>query len=194
MSARDDFATRDIAYVAVFAGLIVALTLIPAISLGVGPVPITLQTLAVSLAGAILGWRRGALAVLTYIALIAIGLPVAAHYKSGPGVITGPTGGYLIGFVLMAAAIGFLAERILRRPYGAMTVPAMIGACLAGLPLAYAVGVPWLKVSTGMEWATALKAGLAYFLPGDIIKAVLAGVVAAGVARALPDLAGLRRR
>jgi hypothetical protein len=102
-----DHRARDMAQVAVFAALIAALTLVPGVPLIGSSVPFTLQTLGVTLAGAVLGPRKGALAVLVYLAMIAVGLPVASGYKGGLGVLTGPTGGYLVGFVLAAAVVGF---------------------------------------------------------------------------------------
>ena len=114
-----DHRARDMAQVAVFAALIAALTLVPGVPLIGSSVPFTLQTLGVTLAGAVLGPRKGALAVLVYLAMIAVGLPVASGYKGGLGVLTGPTGGYLVGFVLAAAVVGFLSRLVLRRAQGA---------------------------------------------------------------------------
>lgn len=185
---RGDSAVREIAYVAVFAALIVALTLFPAIEIGISPVPITLQTFAVALAAMLLGARRGALTVLTYLALIAIGLPVAAGYVGGLGVLAGPTGGFLVGFVPQALVVGAVATWATRR---SVSAPRLMLAGLAGMPVVYALGTLWLMVVTGMGPGAALAAAVAPFLIGDVLKNALAAVVAAGALRALPDL---RRR
>lgn len=185
---RSDSAVREIAYVAVFAALIVALTLFPAIEIGISPVPITLQTFAVALAAMLLGARRGALTVLTYLALIAIGLPVAAGYVGGFGVFAGPTGGFLVGFVPQALVVGAVATWATRR---SVSVPRLLLAGLAGMPVVYAIGTVWLMVVTGMGPGAALTAAVIPFLIGDVLKNVLAAMVAAGALRALPDL---RRR
>lgn len=134
-----DHRARDMAQVAVFAALIAALTLVPGVPLIGSSVPFTLQTLGVTLAGAVLGPRKGALAVLVYLAMIAVGLPVASGYKGGLGVLTGPTGGYLVGFVLAAAVVGFLSRLVLRRAQGAKATGGLLLACLAGIPVVYAV-------------------------------------------------------
>jgi len=142
----------------------------------------------VSLAGAVLGPRKGALAVLVYLAMIAVGLPVASGYKGGLGVLTGPTGGYLVGFVLAAAVVGFLSRLVLRRAQGAKATGGLLLACLAGIPVVYAVGVPWLAAFAGMPFSRALQVGALVFLIGDVIKAAIAAVVTSAVARALPQL------
>ena len=132
---RGDSAVREIAYVAVFAALIVALTLFPAIEIGISPVPITLQTFAVALAAMLLGARRGALTVLTYLALIAIGLPVAAGYVGGLGVLAGPTGGFLVGFVPQALVVGAVATWATRRSVSAPRPPSFRRAVAPAPPL-----------------------------------------------------------
>lgn len=183
-----DHRARDIAQVAVFAALIAALTLVPGMYLFGSTVPFTLQTLGVTLAGAVLGPRKGALAVLGYLAMIAVGLPVASGYKGGLGIIAGPTGGYLVGFVLAAFVVGLLARLALRRGASVKASTGLFLACLAGIPMVYAVGVPWLAASTGMGFGKALQLGAVVFLVGDVVKAAIAAVVTSAVARALPQL------
>jgi biotin transport system substrate-specific component len=134
------------------------------------PVPVTGQTLAVVIAAASLGARRGAASQVLYL-LLGLALPVYADGASGFGVIWGATGGYLIGFVLAAAAIGWAAERGAdRRALSA------IATFAAGQLIVFGIGVPWLKVATGMDWSTALHDGFAIFIVGGLIKAVLAGL------------------
>lgn len=127
------------------------------------PVPMTLQTLAVLAVGAGLGARLGAASVLLYLAEGAVGLPVFHNGTSGPVVLLGPTGGYLLGFVLAAALVGWFAER------GADHKPArMFAAALLGGAILYVPGLAWLAAFTGAE--TALAVGLVPFLLGDLIK------------------------
>ena len=131
---------RDLAQIAVFAALIAALTLPGAIPIGIG-VPITLQTLGVMLAGAILGARKGALAVTVYVALGLAGLPILSGGTGGLGVLVGPTGGYLLGFILGAFVIGWLAERLTPRlKFWTLLIATSVGGILA----VYLVGIPWL--------------------------------------------------
>jgi biotin transport system substrate-specific component len=135
------------------------------------PVPITGQTLAVVVAGAALGARRGGLSQLLYIAL-GLFLPVYADGAQGADVIWGATGGYLVGFVLAATVVGALAER------GADRRPAMaFAAFCAGQLIIFGIGVPWLKISTGMDGSTAIHDGFSIFVVGGLIKAAAAGLL-----------------
>jgi biotin transport system substrate-specific component len=136
------------------------------------PVPYTLQNLGVLVVGGALGLRRGSLAALLYLALGVIGLPFFAEGKGGLTVITGATGGYLVGFVLAAGAVGRLAELGWDRRLGGA-----IGATLIGTGLIYAVGVPWLAVSTGMSASHAIATGLEPFVVVDTAKLLAAAAV-----------------
>ncbi|MEV1130203.1 biotin transporter BioY [Agromyces sp. NPDC049794] len=175
---------RDLAQIAVFAALIAALTLPGAIPIGIG-VPITLQTLGVMLAGAVLGARKGALAVTVYVGLGLAGLPILSGGTGGLGVLVGPTGGYLLGFILGALVIGWLAERLTPRlRFWTLLIATIAGGILA----VYLVGIPWLAAATGMPIGAAIAAGSLPFLIGDVVKAIVAALVAAGVHRAWPGL------
>jgi biotin transport system substrate-specific component len=190
-AARNPVAT-DVALVATFAALIAASTVWPGWELA-GGVPITLQTFAVLLAGAVLGARRGALAVLLYLAVGAAGAPVFAERKAGIGVLFGATGGYLLAFVLAALVIGWLVERIRERGL-TLTTTAIVGACtVATFVVVYPIGATWLKLRLGLSAADALKFGVLPFLLGDILKCFAAAVVAAAVHRAFPALLPKRK-
>ncbi len=131
------------------------------------PVPITLQTLAVLFTGAVLGSRRGALALLLYLAEGAVGLPVFAG-GAGLAYMLGPTGGYLISYPIAAGVVGLLAERGWdRRPL--WTALAMV----LGNLVIYALGVTWLAVLLG-DPGTAMVQGMLVFIVGDLIKVALA--------------------
>lgn len=175
---------RDLAQIAVFAALIAGLTLPGAIPVGVG-VPITLQTLGVMLAGALLGARKGALAVLVYVVLGLAGLPILAGGTGGLGVLAGPTGGFLLGFIPGAFAIGWLAARI---PPRLRFWPLLAAVAFGGVFVVYLVGLPWLAVVTGLPFGQAFVVGALPFLPGDLVKVVIAAAVAAAVHRAWPGL------
>src|SRR5690606_21274332 len=181
--------TRAVVPIALFAALIVVLSLMPPIPLPAIPVPVTLQTLGTMLAGAMLGPLRGGLACLLYLVLAAIGLPVLPGGRGGLGVFFGPTGGFLVGMALGAVATGWLARRAAARvQHGGLAVAAYAAACVVGgILLVYAVGVPWLAAVTQMEPGKAALA-VAAFLPGDLVKAVVAGWVAWRVERVWPLL------
>ena len=139
----------------------------------IGPVPITGQTFAVLLAGALLGSRRGALSQLTYLALGTMGAPIFAGWHGGPAVLMGPTGGYLIGFVAAAFVIGLLAERGWDRRIWSMAI-----AMLFGNVVIYAFGLSWLAcwLSHFAPESSAFTVGLYPFIPGDMLKIALAAV------------------
>jgi biotin transport system substrate-specific component len=133
------------------------------------PVPITGQTLAVILVGSTLGALRGALSMVLYLALGAVGLPWFSDASSGWGVVAGPTGGYIVGFIAAAAVTGWLAQRSWdRRVVGAFV------SMSAGTLVTFAVGLPWLAASLGLTFEQTLAGGLYPFLIGGVIKAMLA--------------------
>lgn len=177
---------RDTAQIAVFAGLIAALTVPGQLMLGPTGIPITLQTLGVLLAGAILGPRKGPLAVALYLLVGLVGVPVFAGGSAGPAVFVGPTGGFLVGFILMAWVAGVVSARVLPRyPFWL----ALGGNLLAGASV-YLLGLPWFAYVAG---APALVF-LAPFVPGDLLKVVVATLVAKSVHRAWPGIFDIRRR
>lgn len=171
--------STDLALVASFAALIAVLGIVPPVAVGL-PVPVTLQTMGVMLAGLVLGARRGALAVVVFLVLVAVGLPLLSGGRGGLGVFAGPSAGYLAGFVLGAWVTGWLRERLeARLP---LAVACLAAAVVGGIGAVYVLGVPVLLWRTGADPLAALV-----FVPGDLLKAVLATLVAVGVRRALPD-------
>lgn len=130
------------------------------------PVPMTMQTYAVLVIGMLFGWRVGVVSILVYLALAAIGVPVLAGGGSGVARLVGPTAGYLGGFLVAAALVGWLAKRGW----------AGIGRTLAAMALGHAVilglGVAWLAGRIG--WSDAVTAGLIPFIPGALLKSLLA--------------------
>lgn len=183
----EDSLERNIALVAVFAALIGALALLPGFTLPFG-VPITLQALGVMLCGTVLGARKGALAVLLYLVLIAVGVPIAANGGAGLGVFARPSVGYLAGFVVGAFVIGLVADRF-ARPMDFW--PSLAGALIGGVVVVHALGVVGLMLRADMTLGAAIAAD-ATFIPVDIFKAVVAAAITQGLARARPSLASLR--
>ncbi|NIL74338.1 biotin transporter BioY [Rhodococcus sp. B10] len=175
---------RDMAQIAVFAALLAALGLPGAITVGFSGVPITLQTLGVILAGAILGARKGTLAVVVFIALTLIGLPLLSGGRTGLTALAGPSAGYLIGWIPAAFVIGLLTARIL--PKYPVVLGLLINA-LGGILVIYVFGTFGLLLRTDIGVWGAISANFA-FLPGDALKVVIATVVAKSVHRAYPGL------
>lgn len=136
------------------------------------PVPFTGQTFGVLVVGGALGFRRGLAALLLYVAIGALGVPVYAQDKAGFDIIWGVTGGYLIGFVVAAAVVGRLAELGWDRRIGGS-----LAAMAIGTAIIYAIGVPWLKAVSGLSWPDAVGGGMTKFLVWDAAKlAVAAGI------------------
>lgn len=153
--------------------LFAALTAQIAVPLPFSPVPVTGQTLGVLLVGALLGSRHGALSLLTYLGEGALGLPVFAGGTGGLARLAGPTGGYLMGFVAAAFLAGWLCQRGWDR-----RLPTAAMAMLLGNAIIYLFGLPWLAHFVGPDKVLAL--GLLPFIPGDLLKLVLATLALPG--------------
>ena len=159
---------RDLLLMTIAALLIAAFAQLR-IPLPFTPVPLTGQTFAVLLVGAALGSKRGAASLALYTFLGALGLPFFAGGASGLAYMSGPTLGYLVGFVAAAYVVGLLAERGLERSMRTSLVPFVVGTLVI-----YLFGAGWLAVLFGAEQAFAL--GVLPFLVGDVIKLVLAAI------------------
>lgn len=168
---------RD-AVVVVTGALLVALLAQIQVPLPFTPVPLSGQTLGVSLVGASLGSRRGALSLVLYLLLGALGAPFYAGGESGLAALLGPTVGYLVGFVLAAAAIGALAERQAdRRPVTTFF------SMLACSTIIFGFGVAGLMLTLDMSLSEAFAKGVLPFLPGDLFKSALAAGLLPGAWR-----------
>ena len=157
------FSVRSLVFTALFAALICVAA---PYSVQVGPIPITLATFAIYLAGAILGGKRGMIAVAVYIMLGAVGLPVFSNFQGGFGVLFGPTGGYIIGYIPLVLITGVFAEMNTKINRAVITV---IGMVLATAAL-YAFGTVWFMIVSGKDLITALSLCALPFIPGDAIK------------------------
>ena len=169
--------------IALFAALMAAGAFI---RIPVGPVPVTLTSFFMLLAGLLLGPAAGATSVAVYLLIGTIGLPAFAG-GSGPAVFAGPTGGFLIGYLAAVFVCGLISagtEQISAGRFPLRDILAVIAASL----LLYAAGVPWLKWRLGLEWSSALSAGMLPFLPGDLIKAAAAVLIRQLLARRASEL------
>ncbi|HJV45132.1 MAG TPA: biotin transporter BioY [Bacillota bacterium] len=165
----------------ILSAMFAALTAICAqVSINLTPtVPMTFQTFAIGLTPILLGSRYGMLSVILYLFLGAIGLPVFANMKGGLQVLVGPTGGYLIGFVVAAYIIGKVSEM------GQVHLVKVIGANLVGLVIIYVIGTGFLKLVTHMDWPKAIAVGVLPFLITDMIKLVIASILGVTVRKRL---------
>lgn len=181
--------TRDLAYIALFAAIIGVLGLLPGIE--IGPVPITAQTLGVMLAGSVLGARRGFLAVLLFLLIVAIGLPLLSGGRGGLAPFAGPTAGYLFSWPIAALVIGFLTERFWARYNIAVGVLVNV---VGGMVVIYLIGVPVLAAIADLSLGEAVVSGALPFLIGDAVKAVVAAAIAVQVRRSYPVIDRPQRR
>ena len=155
----------------VYASLFTALVIIGgylSFPIPLSPVPIVLSDFFVLLAGLFLGASWGLASIGLFIFLGALGLPVFAGGKAGSAILFGPTGGFLFSFLACAFVIGLISGK------GKPSMIKDLGALIAGNGLIYAIGVPWLKVVLNLTWGKALAAGLFPFIPGAIIKIIVA--------------------
>lgn len=171
----------DLARVAVFAASVAVLGLPGSFTL-FGAVPITAQTLGVMLAGAILGPWLGALSMTVLLALVAVGLPLLAGGRGGIGVFVGPSAGYALGWIVGALVIGLIVHAGGRKPVLWRTA---LGVVIGGILAVYAAGIPVQSLVTRLPLAETALTSLV-FVPGDVVKAVLATAITMTLVRAYP--------
>lgn len=138
-------------------------------------VPITGQTLALGLAATILGSRYGTLSVLLYLLIGVIGVPVFAQLSAGLGIVFGPTGGFLFGFIPASFVIGYYMEKT------SFTIKNAIIANVIGMFIALFFGTAWLKFFADLSWTAAFASGFAPFVIVGLIKAFLAASIGIAV-------------
>jgi biotin transport system substrate-specific component len=159
---------KKIVYISLFAALIAAGAVI---TIPLGPVPMSLQTLFVFLAALFLGPKLGTLSVFIYLLAGAVGLPVFSGGSGGMGRFLGPTGGYLIGFLLAAFLVGFISSlNIFKKKKEKFQIYLDIIAMIIGTAAVYVLGVFWLKIATGMTLQKAFYIGALPFFIGDALK------------------------
>ena len=169
---------RDLAHIAVFAALTAGLGLLGSFTVA-GVVPITLQTLGVMLAGAVLGPWRGSAAMALLILGVALGLPLLAGGRGGLGVFVTPTAGYLVAWLVAPLIIGLIVGK---RPVWWRVA---LGSVVGGIFVVYLFGIPIQAWFTQLTIGETILTSLV-FLPGDILKVVVATLVTMGLYRAYP--------
>jgi len=163
---------KEITFVALFAALMGALGLVPPITLSFSPVPITLQTLGVLIAGGVLGARLGAMSQIIFLLLVATGMPLLSGGRGGISVFVGPSVGYLIAWPITAYCIGYLLNR-----FKTLKLQHVLLINLTvGILLIYLIGIPIQAFMMNISVLQAVKISLVY-IPGDVLKAILASVL-----------------
>lgn len=157
----------DLAYVGLSAALIAVCAWI-AIPLTVS---ITLQTMAICLVAGLFGWKRGTLSVIIYILLGMIGLPVFTGFKSGLAVITGPTGGYVLGFIFTSIIVGIATEKMGKKIWQCILFMAI------GVLVCYLFGTIWFTIAYKVTFISALSTCVFPFLLPDAVKIIVASIL-----------------
>ncbi|MYL35125.1 biotin transporter BioY [Pontibacillus yanchengensis] len=173
---------RTMIYASLFAAIVGALGLLPPLITPFTPVPITAQTLGVMLAGSLLGAKKGGLSLLVFVLLVMVGAPLLSGGRGGLGVLFGVSGGYILSWPIGAFVIGYLVERFWSRMnIGLFILANLIG----GVIVVYAMGVTYLSIITDTTWGQAAWSALIY-IPGDLVKVVVASVIARQMMRVYP--------
>ena len=174
---------RNITHIALFAALIAVLGLVPKIDL-ISGVPITAQSLGVMLCGAVLGARKGALAVLLFLVLVFLGLPLLSGGRGGIGVLAGPTAGFVVGFPVAAFVTGLVVEKWRSAP---VVLAAFVGAVLGGVVVLYGFGLVGMALKLGKTLPeTAML--LTPFVAGDLLKTAIAALITKGLSQVRPGV------
>jgi biotin transport system substrate-specific component len=160
--------TRQLTLIAVMTAV---MCILGPLSLPIGIVPISLTNLAIYLAIYTLGTKRGTLSYIVYLFIGVVGLPVFSGFSGGFTKLLGPTGGYLIGFVLMAFISGIFIDNFSNNIY-----MCFLGMVL-GTIVTYLLGTAWLSYETKLTFNAALYAGVIPFIPGDLVKMIIASLI-----------------
>lgn len=175
---KSSFNVKQLALVGLMAAIICVLAPF-ALPIPISPVAISLGTLAIYFVLTVLGLKLGTVSVIVYILLGLVGLPVFAGFTNGPGKLFGPTGGYIIGYLFMAPICGFFIDR-----WGDKFLPGFLGMVL-GTAVLYLFGSLWLAYQASYTLPQAFMAGVVPYIPGDLIKLILAMVLGRQVRKRL---------
>lgn len=171
------FTAREMAFVAVF---VVIMSVLAQIAIPLQPVPLTFGTLGVILTATIIPVKLSVAVMITYMLLGAVGVPVFTQFMGGVHVLIGPTGGYIFGYIFMALVTGMLLRHTAPRGY-----PGILLATLPGLCALYTCGTVWLAFMLRLSPQAAILAGVAPFIPLELVKLAAGSFVALKVRAAL---------
>lgn len=162
---------NHIADITVTALMAAVICVVAPFSIPIGSVPITFATFAVYISLYVLGWKKATIACLIYIAIGIIGLPVFSGFGAGIGKVVGPTGGYLVGYLLITLVGGYLVEKFRGK------IVLSFAGLLIGTILCYLAGTIWLLLQMNLSFAAAVGIAVLPFIPGDCAKIIVAGVL-----------------
>ena len=179
---RSKYEYKNLVFVALFSSIMGVLGLIPPIALAITPVPITLQSLGVMLAGGLLGSRLGALSQLIFLLIVGVGAPLLAGGR-GPGIFVGPSAGYLLGYIVGAFVIGYLIERLRE----VSIIKVLCINIIGGIFVVYVFGIIVQAFVMDISIWQTMKVSVV-FLPGDCIKAIIAAILVTKLHRSLKHI------
>lgn len=185
MAKKETFSAINMVMMALFAAITCVLA---PLAVPIGPVPISLTNLVIYISLYVLGWKRGTITYIVYLLIGLVGLPVFSGFEGGIGKFAGPTGGYLVGFILMSVICGIFIERWHEVSPVHVTLN-MLGMIL-GTVAAYAFGTAWFCLSTGTGVVAALSLCVFPFIIGDLIKMGIAVSVGPVIGKQMKRLGG----
>ena len=168
--------TRDMVFTALFTAVLCA---VAPFAIAVGPIPLSFATLVIYLAAGTLDWKHSALSVILYVIIGATGVPVFSNFQGGFHRIIGATGGFIIGYIPCAIAIGLIVKSFRKK------LPAFALGMVIGTVILYTCGTVWFMILTGNTLVVSLGFCVTPFLPGDALKIILACLVAPQLRTAL---------
>lgn len=164
--------TEHITKVGLIAAFLAVLGIIPPIPIPIIPVPITLQSAGVMLAGTIMGRKWGPISITIFLLIVFAGMPLLSGGRGGIQAFLSPTGGFLIGWIIGALVIGLITDKVKKKNFLQLLIANTIG----GLLVVYLIGAIQLSIYTNISYFTALVSNI-IFVPGDLIKALIAALV-----------------
>ena len=173
MSNKSVLSVQNMVLIAVFTAIIAVCSWI---SVPIGPVPFTLQTFAVFVTAGLLGTKRSEISIIVFIILGTIGVPVFAGFSSGPGVIAGPTGGYIVGFLLTALIIGLIMKLAKGKSEITKIVITVVAMILGDIGC-FAIGTVWFMVVMKMNLSASLTLCVVPYIVPDLAKIIVATII-----------------
>ena len=175
VNTKEKFSIQQIAAIGVMTAVICVLA---PFSLPIGPVPISLTNLAIYISLYLLGWKRGTISYLIYLLIGLVGIPVFSGFTGGPAKLAGPTGGYIIGFIAMAIIAGLVIDHF-HQPW-----LQLIGM-IVGTIICYVLGTAWFCFEAKSTVSGALSICVFPFIPGDLIKMIIAMLIGPAIKKRL---------